>query len=99
MYSLRNNCVICDNILSELYYFKKFPIKFNVTNNEKIDYIMEDLSLSFCKICNTIQINKLINLEILYDTPHNNYIIGKKWENHYIEFTNFIKKKGEKLKH
>jgi len=98
MYSIRNNCVICNNnILYELYCFTNFPIKFTLTNKEGIDYIMEDISINFCSICNTIQINKLINLNILYDSPHNNNIIGKKWQNHYIEFSKFIIKNTTNL--
>jgi hypothetical protein len=58
---------------------------------------MENISINFCSICNTIQINKLIDLKILYNSPHNNNIIGRQWQNHYIEFSKFIKKNTTNL--
>ena len=86
----RNKCCICDGELDSIITFEKYPISLSMTDNNK--YIFEDLIFTECVKCKTIQIKKLIDLEILYDKPHNHNIIGKTWIEHFQKFSSMINK-------
>jgi hypothetical protein len=87
---IRNKCCICDGNLDSIITFEKYPISFSMTDNE--NYKFEDLIFTECIKCKTIQIKNLIDLEILYDKPHNHNIIGKTWIEHFQEFSYMINK-------
>ena len=87
---IRNKCCICYNNLEDIITFKNYPISFSMTNDNK--YTFEDLIFSECIKCKTIQIKNLIDLNILYNKPHNNNVIGKTWIEHFQEFSSMINK-------
>ena len=76
---MRTVCVICDNMLNHFYSLDHFPKKMICTNNLFFEY--DSLSFSICSQCNTIQLDKLIPLNELYDGGHNFTSVGKTWEN------------------
>ncbi len=82
-------CEICNNNLNNIYKLYNVPI--NITCVEKnINYIYDELSFSQCIKCNTIQLDKLIPLNILYSSNHNNISVGKTWEDYFIFFVKYI---------
>ena len=87
---IRNKCCICYNNLEDIITFKNYPISFSMTNDNK--YTFEDLIFSECIKCKTIQIKNLIDLNILYNKPHNYNVIGKTWIEHFQEFSSMINK-------
>ena len=85
----RNKCVICESdSLKCLYTIKDFPVYCGISNNDKKD-IVEDQVWCCCTECGCVQINKLINLKILYEVPHNN-ALGGTWEKHNKDFAKYI---------
>lgn len=87
---LRNNCCICNSELESIISFDEYPISFSMNDNNK--YTFENLSFTECVRCKTIQIQKLIDLEVLYDQPHNHNVIGQTWIEHFKEFAHMINK-------
>ena len=85
----RTNCVICKGILDNTHSFPKFPIFMGTSEESRQTDICEDLNFAKCKICGCIQLSNLIPLGILYEKSHNS-AIGKTWEQHHLEFYNFI---------
>jgi SAM-dependent methyltransferase len=79
---IRTSCVICNNKISNIYNIENIPIKLTCLDLiEKYKY--ETLSFSQCKNCLTIQLNKLIPLNILYEDSHNLKSYGKLWEEYF----------------
>jgi len=85
---IRDNCAICNNNLVNIYSLSKMPINLSCVDFEN-EYNYNTLSFSECTTCNTIQLDNLIPLNILYQTSHNFTSVGKVWENY---FDLFIKK-------
>jgi predicted SAM-dependent methyltransferase len=84
----RDVCAICNSNLLHGYALEKFPVNLSCSEfSNKYNY--DTLSFSQCIGCNTIQLDKLIPLNILYQTSHNVASVGKVWENY---FDLFIKK-------
>jgi hypothetical protein len=54
------------------------------------DLSKEKLSFSICENCNTIQLDKLIKLHILYSISHNTVSFGKVWEGYFQLFCKTI---------
>tara|TARA_B110000003_G_scaffold62782_1_gene63168 strand:+ start:952 stop:2070 length:1119 start_codon:yes stop_codon:yes gene_type:complete len=85
----REKCIYCESKLKNILQLKEFPIKF--TCLDKVEkYEKKTLSFAFCESCKVIQLDKLIKLNILYDTPHNMKIIGSLWKNLYAFIKNII---------
>jgi predicted SAM-dependent methyltransferase len=82
----RNLCSICNSLLKNIYLLDKHPIKLCCTDSPIKDF--STLSLSQCIACNTIQLDELIPLEILYSDSHNYSSYGKIWENYFKIFIN-----------
>lgn len=78
---IRDKCSICANKLKNIYIENKIPLKLICV--EKIEKKTEDLSISQCINCNTIQIDKLIPLDILYSDSHNLISVGKIWKDYF----------------
>jgi 2-polyprenyl-3-methyl-5-hydroxy-6-metoxy-1,4-benzoquinol methylase len=87
---LRDNCAICNNVLFHIYSLENVPINLSCVEFN-FNYNFDTLSFSQCVYCNTIQLDKLIPLNILYQTSHNTTSVGKTWENYFILFTSKIK--------
>jgi SAM-dependent methyltransferase len=54
------------------------------------DLTSQQLSFSICKGCNTIQLDKLIPLNVLYSSSHNTVSVGKVWEGYFTLFCKTI---------
>jgi SAM-dependent methyltransferase len=87
----RNNCAICNGNLKNIYSLNNVPITLScVENIEKLKY--SNMSFSQCCSCNTIQLDKLIPLEILYSNSHNYNSVGETWKGYFQLFNENISK-------
>lgn len=84
-----SSCLTGLNLFSSIAVVDEFPVFFGVTNEpiEKDLYAKMEWFLE--KETGLIQLNKLIPLEILYQTQHA-YGFGQTWENHYSKFSDFL---------
>jgi hypothetical protein len=86
----RNKCVVCRNqFLDDFFELKDFPIYMGVTTKESSEDVFFDQSWMICKYCKTIQLSKLLPLELLYPENHN-AVIGHVWKTHHEKFRDFI---------
>lgn len=81
---IRTKCAICTNKISHIYKLPSIPLASSVT--ELPIHNFDDLSYSICNTCNTIQLDKLIPLNILYGKSHNFSSVGEIWKNHFLIF-------------
>ncbi|MDJ0556472.1 MAG: class I SAM-dependent methyltransferase [Microcoleaceae cyanobacterium MO_207.B10] len=90
----RTGCVVCKHTnLEPLYTIKNFPVFMGCTTAPpETDFTM-DMSWVICPECGTIQLDKLVPLEILYQENHNE-AIGSIWQKHHSQFADFILKYG-----
>ena len=84
----RNECVICNNPLDVFFSLHNVPNKLTCvteicTNNSTMDFAQ-------CSKCNTIQLKKMIPLNILYEDSHNFVSVGKVWEKYFEMFINYF---------
>lgn len=85
---IRNTCILCNSNLNELHNYSNFPIYMGIIKeNEKPQY--NDMAIMSCKGCGFVQLKNLLDPNILYKTPHNP-AIGKTWEEHNKNFSNYI---------
>jgi predicted SAM-dependent methyltransferase len=88
---IREECVICNKDIEKFFNLENVPITLNCCSSlENFNY--ETLSFSQCKTCNTIQLNTLIPLDILYGKSHNYNSFGKTWEGYFNLLTHKINK-------
>ena len=81
-YIKREECAICNNDVETIFDLENVPITLSCSVSlEKYNYAT--LSFSRCKNCNTIQLNKLIPLNILYAKSHNFTSVGKLWSEYF----------------
>jgi 2-polyprenyl-3-methyl-5-hydroxy-6-metoxy-1,4-benzoquinol methylase len=85
----RNKCSICKNEITHIYKLSNIPLASSVTEIPLIE--CGDLSYSICDTCNTIQLDNLIPLNILYGKSHNFTSVGEIWKNHFLFFSEKIK--------
>ena len=85
---IRTNCVICANKISHIYKLSSIPLASSVTEMPISNF--DDLSYSICNTCNTIQLDKLMPLHILYGESHNFSSVGEIWKNHFLFFSEKI---------
>lgn len=78
----RTECAICNNIIEKIFDLEHVPITLSCSASLE-NYNYAKLSFSKCKICNTIQLNKLIPLNILYEKSHNFTSVGKIWSEYF----------------
>lgn len=76
--------------LEPLYTLKDFPVFMGCVDAPPEEDIVADMDWAICPETGIIQLLKLIPLEILYLTQHNDGT-GQVWQNHYLEFAKFIK--------
>lgn len=84
----RLSCSICDSKLQHIYSLNEFPIKLCCLDQPKYDN--NELSFSQCQNCKTIQLDKLIPLDILYSDSHNTTSVGDIWKKYFILFSEKI---------
>jgi len=84
----REQCCICLSNLDNIYKLDNIPIKLECIST----YIecLETLSFSQCITCNTIQLDKLIPLNVLYSESHNYSSVGITWNNYFKLFIDTI---------
>lgn len=80
----RKKCVICLDDLKNIHVEKKIPLKLACI--DKVIKDKTDLSISQCNKCNTIQLDKLIPLDILYSESHNFNSVGNTWKEYFELF-------------
>lgn len=85
---LRLKCCICNSNINHIYEQSNIPIKLSCTNKPK--FKQNNLSFSQCINCKTIQLDKLIPLDILYSKSHNFNMIGNLWNNYFDYFVSLI---------
>ena len=86
----RYKCSICNNNLLNIYKLDNAPILLLSCIDNNIEYKYNTLSFSQCIKCNTIQLDKLVTLKLLYEKSHNFKSIGKIWDNYYYYFLQII---------
>lgn len=90
----RENCVLCESELKEFYKINSMPVFMGVLESN-INVIRENMIFSECTFCGLIQIQNLIDTSLVYFNNHNTEVVGKTWQNHYLEFSKFIKNNSE----
>lgn len=86
---MRENCAICKSaLLHNIYLLEKFPIKLCCLSEPK--YEKHNLSFSQCECCKTIQLDKLLPLNILYSDSHNTTSVGTIWKKYFNLFSEKI---------
>jgi SAM-dependent methyltransferase len=89
MNKIRNNCAICNGKLENIFVLEKMPVTLSCLE-EIEDFEYQNLSFSVCVDCNTIQLDNLIDLEVLYSKSHNYISIGETWKGYFEMFNNNI---------
>ncbi len=84
----RYNCAICHENIKHIHSLENMPIKLCCTDEPEINNA--ELSFSQCDKCGTIQLDKLIPLDVLYSNSHNYTSVGKVWENYFKLFCESI---------
>lgn len=85
MNETRYKCAVCNNILHNIFSIEKVPIKAICVENYTNNY-SDKLSFSKCVLCNTIQLDKMIPLHILYSDSHNVTSVGNVWKKYFDLF-------------
>lgn len=86
----RKNCVICSSEkINNIIELKKMPVFMGANKGFPNEY--SDMTFQSCGECANVQIKEIIDPNILYLDNHNIDTVGKTWEQHYKEFSNFIK--------
>lgn len=88
---IRTKCDICDSKdLKNFFTIPNMPSRFGVKQKEDEIINYYDMTYSICNNCLNVQIYSIPDLKEVYAVAHNNEIIGKKWKQHYDEFSSFI---------
>ena len=90
----RTECVVCRSNIESLHTFKNFPIYMGI-HFDLTPYVFEDMNWGACVKCGCVQLESLVDLDILYQTPHNP-AIGKTWKDHNVSFSKYIIDDGAK---
>ena len=78
--------------LEQLYVFREFPVFMGCTDEmDETKDIKADMSFAICKDTGVIQLDKLLPLDLVYQSQHNDGI-GKIWQDHYVAFSHFLEK-------
>ena len=85
---MRSECAICNGNIKHIHSLEKMPIKLCCTDSPEIKNT--EISFAQCAKCGTIQLDKLIQLDILYSNSHNYTSVGKVWENYFKLFCESI---------
>lgn len=84
----RKKCVLCGDDTKKLFSFN-MPVFMGVNLGNTEEHINE-MSFNYCNSCGEVQIDELLDLKVIYQNNHNINVVGKIWEQHYTEFSNFI---------
>jgi len=85
---IRDKCSICNSNMNNIFSLNNMPVKMSCISLPIIDH--NNLSISKCINCKTIQLDQLIPLNVLYSDSHNYTSIGKTWGGYFNLFLNKI---------
>lgn len=89
----REECLISGKKdIVNLYTFKNFPVYISSTDSDPSEDIFLDMEWGYPE-GGTVQLNKLVPPNILYDKHHNSGMVGTTWEKHHQIFFEFINKR------
>ncbi len=78
--------------LESLHVFRDFPVFMGCTDQmDQATDIKADMSFAICRDTGVIQLDKLLPLELVYQSQHNDGV-GKIWLDHYQAFAKFLEK-------
>ena len=81
--------------LEPLYSFKNFPVFFGCVDQDAKRDIIAEMSWAICPHSGVIQLDKLIPLDILYQSQHVDGT-GPTWQQYYEDFSDYIKNQKAK---
>lgn len=83
----RRSCCICECKINN-FFSMEMPTKLFCTKYPISDKSL--LSFAQCEVCNTIQLDRLIPLNILYSNSHNYNSVGHVWKTYFDRFVSMI---------
>lgn len=88
----RSSCCICGyrELMDMAIEIKCLPVYMGVSSSAGQE-LYADLVFVECEKCATIQTKNLVPLDILYHANHNIDTVGRIWEEHFDQFSEFIK--------
>jgi hypothetical protein len=84
-----SSCLTGEREFDSIAKIENFPVFFGVTKEPEENDLYAIMEWFIEKSTGLIQLNKLIPLDILYQSQHA-YGYGEIWENHYQEFSRFL---------
>lgn len=72
--------------------YKKFPVYMGCTNDPLSQDLKEDMNWYIDKSSGFIYLNPLLPLDVVYAKSHGSGSTGRIWNEHHLEFSNFISK-------
>jgi hypothetical protein len=83
-------CCICASKKLDVFLQYNMPVFMGTV--EKIHSVQtKTMNIEQCRQCKNIQVKNNIDPKILYQSNHNNGMVGALWKEHYIAFSKFIK--------
>tara|TARA_B100000963_G_scaffold344053_1_gene346508 strand:+ start:697 stop:1833 length:1137 start_codon:yes stop_codon:yes gene_type:complete len=73
-----------------LYKFKNFPVFMGCSTEKSEKDLFSNLNVWIGKKTGFIQINPYVDLKVVYKKAHGSGTVGNLWNNHHIEFAEFI---------
>ena len=77
--------------LEPLHTFKDFPVFFGCVDHPSIEDVKADMSWAICPESGVIQLDKLLPLDVLYQSQHVDGT-GPTWERYYQDFAQYVAK-------
>ena len=84
------NVISQEEDLELLHELKNFPVFMGCVDHESDKDLHADQSWSISSSNGVIQLNKLIPLNILYESEHDSGAVGNLWAEHHLKFSEFI---------
>ena len=88
------NVISQEDDLELLHELKNFPVFMGCADHESNEDLHADQSWSISPNNGIIQLNKLIPLNILYQSEHDAGAVGSLWAEHHLKFAQFIKQQA-----
>lgn len=78
--------------MEPLLSFKKFPVFMGCVDTPIEDDILTDMNWYVSPRSGMIQLNPIVDEKTIYMKPHGSGTIGRTWQNHHEQFSQFVKK-------
>ena len=88
------NVISQEDDLELLHELKNFPVFMGCVDHGIKEDLCADQSWSISSNNGIIQLNKLIPLNILYQTQHHTEAVGSLWTEHHLKFSKFIQQQA-----